>query len=238
MNEEKRNVVKGVTVVGLLVSLIGMFFTAVLVGLIINSIYWAYSGYDKTINSLNNIYVTQVEGISVSHSTFSHYYLKGLSKVYHWSNVGQGMAFDAIEHSVNTLTSDRGISFDKAKFHEKLVTAETYLQKSKNIFLMTFNVIAAKFLGILSSSFVILFAVMLGVLDGLLNRYIRTREGGRESSFLYHRAAVWMVRIPFFIIVLYLSIPIEINTELVILGVGLLAFMLTFNYAKTIKKFL
>jgi hypothetical protein len=218
-------------------SLISMFIGAVFVGLVINCILWAYYGYDKTITSLNEVYLTQVKSMLITNQQVSSWYVDFLANLYNLTNNGQATAMHYFEHSIATFTTNRGIQVDHGQLHDNIQMVGGFLQKLKNITVMTINVIAAKFLGVLGSTLFVFFALMLGVVDGLLRRYIRTSEGGRESSFLYSTYQMWLIPIPIFIVTLYLSIPLEVDTELVMIGVALTTFFLSYTYCKSIKKF-
>ena len=236
--QKPANPVKKLSLAMAIFSLISMFIGAVFVGLIINCGLWAYQGYDKTMASLNEVYLTQVKSMLVSNDHVSDWYLHFLSRLYAWTNQGQTTAMHYVEHSLATLTTNRGIDIDQTKLHDNIQAVGGFLQKLKNIVIMTVNVIAAKFLGVLGSSLFVFLALMLGVVDGLLRRYIRTSEGGRESSYLYQTYQMWFIPIPIFLVTLYLSIPLELDTEMIMMGVALTTFFLSYTYCKSIKKFL
>jgi len=78
---------------------------------------------------------------------------------------------------------------------------------------------------------------LVGLIDGLVGRDIRTFSGGRESALLYHRskAAIFPVlMLPMFI---YLVLPVPINPARIFLPFAILFAYLVANTFKHFKKY-
>lgn len=79
-----------------------------------------------------------------------------------------------------------------------------------------------------------IFMGILGFIDGLTQRELRRYRGGRESALIYHRAKNWIKPSLLTGCVLYLTIPLNLSPDIV-----LLPFVLSFAYmvAITTKMF-
>lgn len=102
----------------------------------------------------------------------------------------------------------------------------------------SFKVDLLRFISVFCSIMVFVFAAILGFLDGLLTRYIRTAEGGRESTYIYHHLADSTFKLPFFLIIAYIALPLPISPLLVVAVITLLIFMFCRISAANLKKFL
>lgn len=78
---------------------------------------------------------------------------------------------------------------------------------------------------------------LLAAIDGLVMRAIRQRNASRESAGIYHRAKYWRVGITWLSIMVYLCMPFAIHPYILLLPVGLSAWMV-FVQCKYLKKYL
>lgn len=78
---------------------------------------------------------------------------------------------------------------------------------------------------------------LLATIDGLVMRAIRQRNASRESAGIYHRAKYWRVGITWLSIMVYLCMPFAIHPYILLLPVGLSAWMV-FVQCKYLKKYL
>lgn len=102
----------------------------------------------------------------------------------------------------------------------------------------SFWVLVFKFISVFSAILIYVFAGLLGALDGLVMRYVRTAEGGRESTFIFHKMTDTILQIPIWLIFIYLLSPVLINPTWIIVLLSL-SFFLVFNIATAnLKKFL
>lgn len=115
---------------------------------------------------------------------------------------------------------------------------KTHIMRFFSILGMTFKLLIAKFASIFVSIWVFVFASILGAMDGLLSRYIRTVEGGRESTFIFHRVSGVVIKIPVAIVFLYLSTPFFLNPKWVVMVMSLLFFGFFYIATANLKKFL
>ncbi|WP_422452165.1 TIGR03747 family integrating conjugative element membrane protein [Endozoicomonas sp. ALC066] len=78
--------------------------------------------------------------------------------------------------------------------------------------------------------------VVVGMADGLMQRDLRRWGGGRESAFVYHHAKRWMVPVFLFSWLVYLSIPVAVHPNLILLPfaamLGGIAYMMTSRFKK------
>ena len=102
----------------------------------------------------------------------------------------------------------------------------------------TLVILFAKFFSVFVSFWVFLFAAILGATDGLLERYIRTNEGGRESTFIFHRVSDTVIKIPVAILFFYLTIPLFFNPEMIVMVMSVLFFLFFYIATANLKKFL
>lgn len=102
----------------------------------------------------------------------------------------------------------------------------------------SFKLDVVKFISVFCSVFVFIFAGFLGLIDGLLNRYIRTAEGGRESTYVYHHLAEALFKIPFCLVVAYLALPFPLNPMIVVVILTLTTFLFCRISAANLKKFI
>ena len=95
-----------------------------------------------------------------------------------------------------------------------------------------------KFASVLCSALIFVLAGILGIMDGLYGRYIRTAEGGRESTYVYHHLSDWFFRVPFCLGLAYMAFPFPINPLIVVIFLALLIFVFCRVSASTLKKFI
>lgn len=102
----------------------------------------------------------------------------------------------------------------------------------------SFLVLLFKFINIFGAALIYLLAALFGACDGLVTRYVRTAEGGRESTFIFHKMTDTIIQIPVWLIMIYLISPVLISPTLII-GLLALSFFMVFNIATAnLKKFL
>jgi integrating conjugative element membrane protein (TIGR03747 family) len=89
----------------------------------------------------------------------------------------------------------------------------------------------------LSAPVFVLFG-MVAVTDGLVQRDLRRWGGGRESSYLYHRAKHWVIPTATISASLYLSAPITVNPAYIIVPCAAFSAMLLRIMMATMKKYL
>lgn len=103
---------------------------------------------------------------------------------------------------------------------------------------LTFWQFSIKVMALVESIGVVVCASVVGAMDGLCKRYIRTSEGGRESTLLYHTAGKRFMLLPMSVILLYLALPIFISGMMATMALAL-CFFIYFNVRMScLKKYL
>lgn len=208
-------------------------FWGLLIGLIINCFMWHEEGYKKLMLDMNNTYKQQINGIAVRNIDAASEYAAGIGVVGDTVSFGEKRTENLLDkvpyiHSVKTSDS----------FNKSASSIGNAINHFFEVLVNTFKVLAAKFLSVFASFWVFIFAAILGATDGLLARYVRTNEGGRESTFIFHRVSDTVIKIPVAIVFLYLTIPLFLNPELVVLVMSILFFMFFYIATANLKKFL
>lgn len=214
-------------------SILSAIIWALVIGLIINCYFWEHEGYQKLILDINKTYQTQVDGVSLrSRMVQSDYDAAATELKNTVSNVINMTALFLINNHLY-LNSHSEIS-ESVNFKK----IESFFSHCMQVLVGTFKVTVAKFIGIFSSFFVFLFASIIGAMDGLLARYIRTCEGGRESTFLYHKVSDKVLQIPVAILFLYLTSPFLVNPEYVVIFISVVLFSFFRISTSNLKKYL
>ncbi|MEW8015103.1 MAG: TIGR03747 family integrating conjugative element membrane protein [Candidatus Sedimenticola endophacoides] len=81
-------------------------------------------------------------------------------------------------------------------------------------------------------------ALLVGFLDGAVQRDLRKWGGGRESSFVYHHARRWIVPIFILVWVLYLSLPFSVHPAIAVLPFAAVLGLLMAITVSSFKKYL
>lgn len=214
-------------------SIIKSIFWGLLIGVIINCIMWHFEGYKRLMEDLIHTYQTQMTGVALR-------------------NEGAAVGFGALAGMINDVIKTGENKVQGLISESDYLHSATDNKKAKSIgskiwgaldhFILvvsaTFEVLIAKFLSIFVSVWVFVFASILGAMDGLLERFIRTSEGGRESTFIFHRVSDTMIKVPVAIVFFYLTIPLFFNPELIVVFMSILFFMFFYIATANLKKFL
>jgi hypothetical protein len=136
----------------------------------------------------------------------------------------------------STLFSTNQSRWDYQHVNERNMTR--VVGESCQIILQTVESHVAKIAAVFSSWFLFLMAYLLGTLDGLTIRYRRTEEGGRESTFVFHKVSQRILSIPTLILSAYLFLPLSFSPLWVVAGVALLLFYFSQVSAANLKKFI
>lgn len=70
---------------------------------------------------------------------------------------------------------------------------------------------ALKLYLLMTKSILLIMASLIGALEGLHLRYVRTQEGGRESTLLYHHAGEKLLIVPVVALMIYLGAPLSFS---------------------------
>jgi len=103
---------------------------------------------------------------------------------------------------------------------------------------LTMKVILAKLLAVLGAIGLYIFTSMLGLLDGLVARYKRTMQAGRESTFVFHRVAKLLLSSPVLLMFIYIISPFYINPLIINFAIAGFLFSGFRVYGSNLKKYM
>lgn len=122
---------------------------------------------------------------------------------------------------------------------EKLALLKLHLKEGFNFLKQIFFLCAIKFINIFSPIWVYAMTIILGVLDGLTARYIRTVEGGRESTFIFHHLSKTWMRLLYLLLLLQTCSPFwTLSNDVMALIVATFLFFYSRTKCAHLKKFL
>jgi len=203
------------------------------IGVAINCVFWYLQGYPKLMQSMKTTYQQQMQGISLRQSHVGAILSQKLRTFTHvWQQTEQHGAKVIKQHHL----------LDHLPFVSKKGDGVPRWGQGIEHFLAvmgaTLMVMMAKCLSVMVSFWVFVFAALMGAMDGLLKRYIRTNEGGRESTFIFHRVSELMITLPVALLFFYLTLPVFVRPEIVAVGMGVIVFLFFHISTANLKKFL
>lgn len=208
-----------------LLQLAGGMTIGLVVGVGINS-YMGYKlGYAPMMKALHHTLSEQLAGLGFRDKPLaeeSGWVMKQIAtQVVRWEQAGEQVVTKRVPTQPSTLThwvalANRGLS----------------------LIGLTLALMAAKLLSVSISLLVLVFAALIGAMDGLLKRYIRTQEGGRESTFVFHRISDVLITAPVLLLVIYLALPIYLPPQAVVMAMSGLVFLFFTIATTNLKKFL
>lgn len=214
-------------------SLVQSVFWACVIAFAINIFVWCHDGYGTVCTKLEREYHAQVNAVAIRSHTLAVVLSLFASHVTIIKNQTQNHVNALLNQhkQVQALLTNEFVK--RATSHIKSDVARFW-----QVLIGTLNLTFLKFLSIGISVLVFAVAGLIGAMDGLLVRYVRTAEAGRESTFLFHRVAGVMLKAPIKITMLYLAFPFFINPEIVVLFISFLFFVFTRLYTANLKKFM
>jgi integrating conjugative element membrane protein (TIGR03747 family) len=142
----------------------------------------------------------------------------------------------AIVTSVNFLAESMNIFTSQYGSKKLMVSSDAYKTLQELVAESTKILLSRLFVVVLYAP--IFFITMLVMtVDGLGQRDIRKFSGSRESSFIFHqfkRLPEWII---YSILFMYLSLPLQINPEFILMATILLVGILVMNTIKGYKKY-
>lgn len=211
------------------------FLWALLVGLVIHGFLWYDEGYAVLMKQLTNSYAQQTAMMQqranlpekksrllhMMADYFAHERIVVMNHTRRWLARAPLLSDAAMNTGVK----------------QALLKPWHFVEDVAALIFLTSKLIVAKCASLLLSIGVFVFAILLGACDGLVARYIRTQEGGRESAFLFHRIADKAVRLPMLCVFLYLASPFFIPPTWVVIFISVLLFSLCRLTTANLKKF-
>jgi len=215
------------------------FFLGILILVMISAVQWKKQGYPNMLQNLNSQYFSEVNYLT-QHNTFL-------------SNRCVSF-FNLLDQKIVSLMTDAKTTFAKSHLNEKISIENNEGHHSlftsaladslggiKKITLMLWEsllILSFKFINVFGAISLFVFALLFGALNGLVTRYVRTMEGGRESTFMFHKMTGMIIQLPLWIIILYFVLPLLINPTIII---GLLTgslFLVVYIATSSLKKFI
>ena len=216
--------------------IVSALFFATLLLICFNAYLCEKIGYHKVILNQINAIDSQLGSLKKRNHLIDYDYQHDLkfllSQLDHYDKQA-AKSLDAKKLSLYQLNSNSDSTIFK-----KLLPVKNMLIKTIVLSLYTAKVVLTKFVSIFSSTMVFILCGALGVFDGLLSRYIRKKEGGRESAFLFHRASRFLIKASVFIVFLYLLIPVCMNPQWIVALLSIIFFSYFYIYASCLKKYL
>ncbi|MCE3237398.1 MAG: hypothetical protein K0R24_379 [Gammaproteobacteria bacterium] len=216
--------------------LIFVLWVAWVVAMGLNIVDWHRKGYTALIQKLDQNYAEQMKGLFIRNETMSVYsdavivLIKQHTQLFFIVMVGKIKSL---------LSSVRLFDFKSDKQEEECMSmiSQEVIQ-FLSVMVKTTQVLLAKVISVLASFWVYIFYSLVGVLDGLVKRYIRTSEGGRESTFVFHKVSNLVIQLPVGIVVLYLIVPDLFSPEIVVILMSFSLFAFFKIATSQLKKYL
>jgi len=225
------------------------FFLGMLVLVVVNIYQWNSSGYDAMMQNLNSHYQTEMSSLMVRNGAVAVYTIAMFqlinSKFTQWisNSKREIQSLEASKH-ISFLQSVRNKAqqfnqHTKSNFVDGMLSgAFGHIKQIGCMLWASFIVLLFKFISVFAAILIYIFAGLLGALDGLVVRYVRTAEGGRESTFIFHKMTNVIIQLPIWLIIIYLISPVLIN-PMIVIALLALSFFVVFNIATSnLKKFL
>ena len=190
-----------------------------LVSLGVNLYYWGAKGYHPTINKITNVAAHENEAIAARSQDAAGFFVVITQRITKWIN----SIIHYAEHntpSIQLTTSLKPNQNERTIWHNFKIG----WHKFWSILFGTAVEVLIKLISIFASFFVYVFALLLGAVDGLVQREIRRAEGGRESTFLFHKVADTVLKIPGLILIVFLACPIPINPLIAVYSITFMFF--------------
>ena len=218
---------------GLLAKLLAAVMLGYILTLFGNLIMWQLTSYKNTRDKLNDEYNQYLAHIAqYEKSVLSNIGLNNAKYRDIFNNLQLG-ASCKIKQMTAKLKSF--LNHQNIKILDNTVNiASSFL----NIIYLTFKIMVVKLIAVLASIALYVFAIMLGLLDGLVARYKRTMQAGRESTFVFHHVAKLIISLPVFLMFIYIMSPIYINPLIINLAIAGFLFVGFRVYGANLKKYM
>ena len=215
---------------------IGRVLSALVLGLLgsvlINIVDWNIRGYDVVMNKLSDSYENQMNSLTGHNQAMATNIIIGFNAVS--STLNKTVLFSE-NKLTQLLPGTKKIQPQHALWFQSVVVT---IYKTITIIADTVKVMLVKMGSLLCSLWIFIFATLLGLFDGLVARYVRTVEGGRESTFIFHKFTDTFLKFPGLVLLSYLLMPSYISSEMVIMVLSVIFFVTCFTATSQLKKYL
>lgn len=127
-------------------------------------------------------------------------------------------------------------AFDR--FQSQITSIKSVFERAMLLFSQSILTVILKLFCLLAGIAMYTMGSLMGALDGLAARYVRTEEGGRESTFFFHHITDKIIRLPPLIILAYLVGVFSPDPGVFVLLLGISLFSFFFIATSNLKKFL
>ena len=193
--------------------------------LLINFYYWYEKGYNYTISQkISQNASRETSAIAQRSITLAGYCIAILQLIDTWGSELSSYTQKQIQQKT---PRSKILTAFKLNHNEQKIwffKIKIFWKHFWGIVLGTAMEVFIKFASIFLCFFIYLFALLLGAVDGFVEREIRRAEGGRESTFLFHKIADSILKIPGVILIIFLVCPIAINPLIAIYTMAFLFF--------------
>jgi hypothetical protein len=198
--------------------------------LILNCVKWHVEGYPAVMSELSALVTRESQSITIAPTWVLF--------AFEWTSSVAGMICHSLVIFFEEFSHQRGF-FEGAtplehRGHELILFAQRFI----HVFGFVLWISVLKVLSILSAFWLFVFSSLIGSLDGLLSRYIRTSEGGRESAFFFHHVSDVLLSLPALVFFGVLIVPFFISPVWVKSLLAMLLFIFFHTQASSLKKFL
>ncbi len=218
--------------------IINAVFFGFFIMLCVNAYMWDKQGYQTLIHSLNHQYQLQTQNIFNRDKSLLLEYNSISNQEIQVINSEKNNIHKIIKNNqfnFSTYFSDHNVNNE---IINKTHLIEKFINKITAISADTIKIIFAKLASVFASTLVFIAFIILGTSDGLLSRYIRTSEGGRESTLMFHKVSDKLIQASHIIIYLYLICPIFISPEWIVVLLSVLLLMYCKVATSNLKKYL
>lgn len=210
-----------------------IFWLSLFINVVIYASFAYLNGWNTMINSLN--YRNQLEfTVLESQAPFTANALQWLSHFF--PNEFKDLS-EPLSNSTNLKIWS--IRASNQTLSQKLKILKRNLTQGFNFLKQVFFLCVIKFINIFAPIWLYAMTMTLGVLDGLTARYIRTVEGGRESTFIFHHLSKTWVRLLLLLLLVDTCSPLwTLPNNIMALIVATFLFFYSRTRCAHLKKFL
>lgn len=237
-NYKNKNVGREGAITQFTFGIINAVFFGLIIMLCMNTYMWDKEGYQTVIHDLNYQYKMQLYSVFNRDQSAKSDYQALLKKEKIEINTQEKNMHEIIKNQPLNFSTYFNNKKTNSELDHNAHEVEKFFIKIKSIFSDTVEIIFSKLVAVFASIFVFMAFIALGTLDGLLSRYIRTSEGGRESTLMFHKMSDKLIKISCTIIFLYLICPIFINPEWIVVLLSVLLLVYCRISTSNLKKYL
>ncbi|WP_051555223.1 DUF4400 domain-containing protein [Legionella fairfieldensis] len=203
---------------------------------------WGTSSFDRALQALERLSLAQAALLADSTyrtGLIERSWLAGINQS--WERLlheakSQSLSLQkAIDWpALDSLFSPQSTPF----LSDVLQDVQSFFLKLYGLFLACAHTLWLKSLICLSAIPLFLLTALAGLVDGLNQRAIRTASLGRESTYMFHKSLPVARKTLFWIVMLWLALPVQFNPALLFLGLSVsLAWVMSIS-ASRFKKYL